>query len=252
MCIRDRSSVADFIPIIGDAKAAKEVYDEMQKSEPNWALIGALGGAALIGLVPGIGDAAAAAIKAGAKKALSTAKRIEVDPNSLGSSGGNIRIKPADDTKSFNDTFDEMMDRMAKNNWDALPDYDKGWNYKGLPADEFREQQTRLRSKQDQFKGLTDTQREAAEVDGLFGLNRLNSYEGIASRKDIEIADQIVDSLNKQSNMSPSMIIDDILSNVDQSGLNLQGIATVIADQTGRPFKHVMADLLTSKGAFDN
>ena len=52
--------------------------------------------------------------------------------------------------------------------------------------------------------------------------------------------------------MSPSMIIDDILSNVDQSGLRLKGIATVISDQTGRPFKEVMADLLTSKGAFDN
>ena len=91
----------------------------MQKPEPNWALVGALGGAALIGLIPGIGDAAAAAIKAGAKKGLSAAKRIEVDPNALGSSGGNIRIKPADDTRSFNDTFDEMMDRMAKNNWDA-------------------------------------------------------------------------------------------------------------------------------------
>ena len=68
------NTVLDFIPIIGDAKAAKEVWDEMQKPEPNWALVGALGGAALIGLIPGIGDAAAAAIKVGAKAGLKGVK----------------------------------------------------------------------------------------------------------------------------------------------------------------------------------
>ena len=62
--------VAELTPVIGDALAAKEVYDELQKDDPNYFLAGALGGAAIIGLVPGIGDAAASAIRAGAKKAL--------------------------------------------------------------------------------------------------------------------------------------------------------------------------------------
>ena len=49
--------------LLGDALAAKEVYDELQKDEPNYYLAGALGGAALVGLVPGLGDVAAKAIK---------------------------------------------------------------------------------------------------------------------------------------------------------------------------------------------
>tara|TARA_R110000803_G_scaffold71816_4_gene135251 strand:+ start:726 stop:1022 length:297 start_codon:yes stop_codon:yes gene_type:complete len=60
--------VAELTPVIGDAMAAKEVYDELQKEEPNYLLAGALGGATIIGLIPGIGDAAASAIKAGARK----------------------------------------------------------------------------------------------------------------------------------------------------------------------------------------
>jgi len=85
--------VASATPVIGDAMAAKEVYDELNKEDPNYFLAGALGGAAVIGLVPGLGDAAANAIRAGAKKAAETVKRVEVDPNALGSMGGNIRLK---------------------------------------------------------------------------------------------------------------------------------------------------------------
>jgi len=86
--------VASATPIIGDAMAAKEVYDELQKDDPNYYLAGALGGAAVIGLVPGLGDAAANAIRAGARKAIDVGKRIEVDPNTVGSLGGNIKLKP--------------------------------------------------------------------------------------------------------------------------------------------------------------
>lgn len=86
--------VAQATPIIGDAMAAKEVYDELQKDDPNYYLAGALGGAAVIGLVPGLGDAAANAIRAGARKVVDIGKRIEVDPNTVGSLGGNIKLKP--------------------------------------------------------------------------------------------------------------------------------------------------------------
>ncbi len=84
------TAVAEMTPIIGDAIAAKEVYDELMKDEPNYGLIAALGGAALVGAVPGIGDAAAAGIR----KAADTLKRIEVDPDAVGMMGGNIRLKP--------------------------------------------------------------------------------------------------------------------------------------------------------------
>jgi len=86
--------VAEMTPIVGDVMAAKEVYDELQKDEPNYYLAGALGGAALVGLVPGLGDAAAKAIKKGAKEVFDVAKRVEVDPNSMGSGLGNVQLKP--------------------------------------------------------------------------------------------------------------------------------------------------------------
>jgi hypothetical protein len=88
--------VAEMTPIVGDALAAKEVYDELQKDEPNYYLAGALGGAALVGLVPGLGDVAAKAIKKGAREVFDVAKRVEVDPNAMGSGLGNVRLKPKD------------------------------------------------------------------------------------------------------------------------------------------------------------
>lgn len=93
--------MAEATPIIGDAIAAEEVYKELQKDEPNYFLAGALGGAAIVGLVPGLGDAAASAIRAGARKALDTAKRVQVDPTALGSMGGNIRLKPKENIWSY-------------------------------------------------------------------------------------------------------------------------------------------------------
>jgi len=102
--------VAEATPIIGDAMAAKEVYDELQKPDPNYAMVAALGGAALVGLVPGLGDAMAAGIKKGARGLLDTAKRIEVDPNALGMSGGNIRLKPP--TKEELDPYGFQKTRM--------------------------------------------------------------------------------------------------------------------------------------------
>lgn len=91
--------IAEATPIIGDAMAAKEIYDEATSENPNWALVGALGGAAVLGLFPGIGDAAAKAVKSGARGLLDTAKRVEVDPNAMGSLLGNVRLKPKALTK---------------------------------------------------------------------------------------------------------------------------------------------------------
>jgi len=86
--------VAEMTPIVGDAMAAKEVYDELQKDEPNYYLAGALGGAALVGLIPGIGDVAARAISKGAREVFDVAKRVDVDMNAMGSGLGNVKLKP--------------------------------------------------------------------------------------------------------------------------------------------------------------
>ena len=84
------TTVAEMTPIIGDAMAAKEIYDELQKEDPDYRFIAVLGGAALVGAIPGIGDVAAKGIR----NAADMIKRIEVDPDALGSLGGNIRLKP--------------------------------------------------------------------------------------------------------------------------------------------------------------
>ena len=83
--------VAEMTPIVGDAMAAKQIYDEVMKPNPDYKLIAALGGAAVVGLIPGVGDAVAAGIR----KTADVAKRIEMDPNRVGMMGGNIRIRPA-------------------------------------------------------------------------------------------------------------------------------------------------------------
>ncbi len=88
--------VAEATPIIGDAMAAKEIYDELQKPKPNYGLVAVLGGASLLGLIPLIGDAASPALKKVGKGLLNMADRIEVDPNALGMSGGNIRLSKPD------------------------------------------------------------------------------------------------------------------------------------------------------------
>ena len=110
------TAVAEMTPIIGDAIAAKEVYDELMKDEPNYGLIAALGGAALVGAIPGIGDAAAAGIR----KAVDVAKRVEVDPDAVGMMGGNIRIKPKAEqgtpTVEAAGLTDEAIDKWRKEN----------------------------------------------------------------------------------------------------------------------------------------
>jgi len=93
--------VAEMTPIVGDAMAAKEVYDELQKDEPNYYLAGALGGAALIGLFPGVGDVAAKAIRKGAREVFDTAKRVDVDTSSMGSGLGNVSLKPKEPKTSI-------------------------------------------------------------------------------------------------------------------------------------------------------
>jgi len=86
--------IAEMTPIVGDAMAAKELWEEATSENPNWGLVGLLGGATVLGLIPGVGDAAAKAVKAGARGLLDTAKRVEVDPDAMGSLLGNVRLKP--------------------------------------------------------------------------------------------------------------------------------------------------------------
>jgi len=98
----DRSTLADLTPIVGDLKGAYEtvdmIADELAREEPNYYVIGAMGGigvaAAIVGLFPGLGDAGAKAMREGAKSLGDVAKRIEVDTSSMGSGLGNVSLQP--------------------------------------------------------------------------------------------------------------------------------------------------------------
>tara|TARA_R100001440_G_scaffold26832_1_gene44146 strand:- start:2081 stop:4786 length:2706 start_codon:yes stop_codon:yes gene_type:complete len=110
-------AVAEMTPIVGDAMAAKEIYDELKKEEPNYLVVGILSGTTLIGLIPGVGDVAANLIKKGAE----LARRIDVDVNALGSTGGNITFRKPEE---FVDLPIEQRNVEFKNTDLSIEDFD--------------------------------------------------------------------------------------------------------------------------------
>ena len=146
--------IAEMTPIVGDAMAAKELWEEATSENPNWGLVGLLGGATVLGLIPGIGPAAAKAVKAGARGLLDTAKRVEVDPNTMGSLLGNVRLKPNRDPVTptpspaqevsgslasgrADEVTDEMLGKLTPNDEMELFElYQSGATGMDLPMDE--------------------------------------------------------------------------------------------------------------------
>ena len=157
--------IAEATPIIGDAMAAKEVWDEATSENPNWALVGALGGATLLGLIPGVGDAAAKAVKAGARGLLDTAKRVEVDQNTMGSLLGNVRLKPK---VSIQDTIQSKYPDVSV---DLFGDSEKGYELSKIVVPKgSREQGTGTKVMED-ILSLADAQgaRVSLTPDSAFG-----------------------------------------------------------------------------------
>ena len=117
---KDVGNVAlDFTPIIGDIKGGYEtvqmIGDELSKDNPNYKLIGILGGmgaaATIIGLVPGAGDLAKKAIMSGAKSVASGANKVvdampTYDPSTMGSMGGNVFVKKTGGSKILSELDD--------------------------------------------------------------------------------------------------------------------------------------------------
>ena len=69
----------DFVPIVGDIKGAWELTQELRKEPINWVVVSALTAALVIGLVPGIGDAAAAGIKGAVRSAAKAGRLVPAD-----------------------------------------------------------------------------------------------------------------------------------------------------------------------------
>ena len=78
------------LPVVGDAISVEEIYKELRKPNPNYYLIGALGGATLLGAIPGVGPAAKKIAAKGARAALSGVKAVPrirprpYDPSRMG------------------------------------------------------------------------------------------------------------------------------------------------------------------------
>jgi len=100
-------------------------------------------------LIPGVGDAAAKAVKAGAQGLLDTVKRVEVDPDAMGSLLGNVRLKPKGDALSparrvadllasgrVDEVTDEMLGKLTPNDKMELFElYESGATGMDLPMD---------------------------------------------------------------------------------------------------------------------
>ena len=147
LSVRGAQATQDFMPVIGDLVALGEAGDAFSRGE--LAAAGLLGAGAAIGLVPGAGDALAKPVMAVGRRAADIARRIEVDPNALGSMGGNIRLRadtppsPAQEVAGLlssgraNEVTDEMLAKFTPNDEKEMFDlYQRGATGMDLPMDE--------------------------------------------------------------------------------------------------------------------
>ena len=77
------------LPGVSEYVTYKDIREELAKAKPNPYVVAGLGAAGIAGLIPGLGDLAAK----GGRKIVDFARRIEADPNRLGMSGGNLRLR---------------------------------------------------------------------------------------------------------------------------------------------------------------
>jgi hypothetical protein len=77
------------LPGVSEYVTYKDIREELGKPKPNPYVVAGLGAAGIAGLIPGLGDLAAK----GGRKIVDFARRIEADPNRLGMSGGNLRLR---------------------------------------------------------------------------------------------------------------------------------------------------------------
>ena len=178
--VKTPSWVLDLIPIVGDAKGAYEIYQETQKPNPNWLLIGALGGAAVIGLIPGVGDAAAGLIKQGAKRALRRTKpAIDEVEDYLPAPFKHPEEDPLDTAERFG--VSNLAERAIASGMDnpftnakitntginrAFAD-DGGWDFSGIGRDATRTQTEAVVKDIEKYKYLTDAEKESVMSSGV-------------------------------------------------------------------------------------
>ena len=86
----------EYLPLYGDATAFMEAGGLLSEGNRKAAALVAAGG--LLGVVPGAGDIVARPLIAAGRKAADIANRIEIDPSMVGSMGGNLKVRPKENT----------------------------------------------------------------------------------------------------------------------------------------------------------
>ncbi len=116
--VRGADTVKDFVPVVGDIVGAAEFVDEVSSDDPNYLTAGLLGAGMIAGTVPVAGDF----VQKGLGSLADMAKRIEIDPNTLGMSGGNVKFKAKDDepvstyTTAKGSTYEQYSDATTTRN----------------------------------------------------------------------------------------------------------------------------------------
>ena len=217
------TAVAEMTPIIGDAMAAKEIYDELQKEDPDYRFIAVLGGAALVGAVPGIGDVAAKGIR----NAADMIKRIEVDPDALGMMGGNIRIrpkeiKPFELDEMYRDDFDWNRLDLTDYQVDAIADAQKSYLISGGGAKAVEAAEKRVQDAIDaRIPAITEALKFKLKTSDK-GVVSLDDYkDAVEATVRFDTVEEAAESISDQrailNKMGPSMM-DDMLYDDKISG----------------------------------
>jgi len=186
------------LPGVGTVYTVKDIKDELAKEEPNYFLIGALAGAEVIGLIPGLGDAAAELIKKGARSAGKLGSKVDraVDQTTALLSGPKakdvIKNEMAGFTGDSPPTYKERNTPLSQQE-DFEPDFDESGviKPKGIPSEK-----TRLRK--DNIMRFREPIAEFAKTvtipkKGLLGSEFLKMIKKNESIADSSLQPQIID-----------------------------------------------------------
>jgi hypothetical protein len=131
--VRGADTVKDFVPVVGDIVGAADFVDEVSSDDPNYLTAGLLGAGMIAGTVPVAGDF----IQKGLGSLADIAKRIEIDPNTLGMSGGNVKLRAKDEpvstyTTAKGSTYEQYSDATTTRNRAYRPSDDVRGEDSGL------------------------------------------------------------------------------------------------------------------------
>ena len=186
------------LPGIGTYYTVEDIKEELAKENPNYYAIGALAGAEIIGLIPGLGDAAAELIKKGARSAGKLGSKIDkaVDQTTALLGGPKAKDVVKNEMAGFtgqNPPTYKKRDTALSQQEDFEPDFDESGviKPKGIPSEK-----TRLRK--DNIMQFREPIAEFAKTvtipkKGLLGSEFLKMIKKNESIADSSLQPQIID-----------------------------------------------------------